>query len=58
VEREEARGESVSGDGGERERWRQKEGKEGALYIAMGGRDRAHNDGKNSGKSRVLAGKR
>uniref|UniRef100_A0A0E0G656 Uncharacterized protein n=1 Tax=Oryza nivara TaxID=4536 RepID=A0A0E0G656_ORYNI len=36
VEREGARGESVSGDDGDRERWRPKEEKERALYIAMG----------------------
>jgi hypothetical protein len=50
AEREGARGEKVSGDGGERERWRPKEEREGALYIAMGAWDRAHIDGKNSGK--------
>jgi hypothetical protein len=57
TEREGARGESDSGDCGERERWRPKEGREGALYIAMGARNRAHIDGKNSGKFRILAGK-
>jgi hypothetical protein len=58
TEREGARGEKVSGDGGERERWRPKEELEGALYIAMGAQDRAHIDGKNLGKFRILAGKR
>ncbi len=50
TEREGARGEKVSGDGGESERWRPEEGREGALYIAMGSRDQAHIDRKNSGK--------
>ena len=57
VEREGERGERVSGGGRRRRRWRPKEERLGALYIAMGGRDRAHIDGKNSGKF-IFAGKR
>jgi hypothetical protein len=38
VDREDERGDGATSDGGERERWRPKEEREGTLFIAMGER--------------------
>jgi hypothetical protein len=44
VDGEDERGDGATSDGGERERWRPKEEREGTLFIAMGERYRSYNE--------------
>jgi hypothetical protein len=51
VDREDERGDGATSYGGETERWRPKEEREGTLFIAMEERDRAWNARNRAGKT-------